>query len=1325
MENTDQLEFLKGTGEMHVLTRQKDWSKTPVGPAGHWPQSLKTTLGIILNSRFPMFLWWGPELICFYNDAYRPSLGQFGKHPVILGMPAREAWEEIWDIIYPLITQVLEEGVATWSEDQFIPIYRNGQIEDVYWTFSYSPVYDDNNTVAGVLVTCTETTEKVINVKKLEESKHRFQNHIMQAPVAMCTFTGEKHVVEIVNPLMLELWGKKEADVLNLPIFEGLPEAKGQGLEKLLEDVYSSGEKYVERERAVNLPRNNKIETVYINFVYEALKDTDGRNTGIVAIASDVTEQVKARTKVEKSELRVRDLVHNTPFPMGVFVGRDLRIEIANQSILETWGKGDDVIGKTFREILPELDPLVFEQVESVFETGVPFFAENAPIVLFVNNQLQTFYFNYNFTPLLDESGKVYGVLNTAADVTDLNITKNQISESEARFRNMAENSDILIATGDEVGNATYFNQAWEKLTGRPTRELLTFGWADLVHPDDREEFLGIYLGAFETQAKWSGEFRILNRDGGYNRLYAKGSPRYRADGVFEGYIGSCVDITDQKKAEEDLKKSELRFRNLIMLSPVGIAIFKGPDHRVEMANEVMLKRWNKSERDILGKHLSEAFPEIKMDKFISSLDQVYQHKKPVRFFDSSVEVMESGELKTYYFDFEYTPLLENNGEINSIIATTIEVTEKVLARKRIEESEQRFRLVADSAPAMIWMTTIDNQCVFLNKAWLEYTGMSMQDQLGNGWTKGIHPDDLGRSLEICSRSFERREEFYMEYRLRRYDGEYRWISVTGKPRVASSLAFEGFIGACMDIHDQVTYQKKLEDHEAKLNIVIEASELGTWELDLITRAVNYSDRYLQILGYNPPVELTHEQIISHLHPEDLGIREKAMHKAFETGVLHYISRIIWNDGSMHWVEGKGRVFYNDQNEAIKMIGTVQDITEQKRSQKELLESEQKFRLLADSMPQYIWTADTEGHMNYFNQSIFTYSGLSLDQIMKDGWLQIIHPDDREQNIRLWKEAVSTGQDFLFEHRFRKHNGEYRWQLSRAIPQLDANGNIQMWVGTSTDIQDQKEFLNELEKLVQERTAELKEKNRELEYMNKELQSFAYISSHDLQEPLRKIQTFSSRIMEKEQFKLSENGKDNFRRIQSAAKRMQTLIEDLLAYSRSSNPEHTFEATRLDKIITEVLEDMREELQQKNAQVEVDVDCTLRVIPFQFRQMMHNLIGNSLKFSKPDESPVIRIRSIIAPGTSFDIQKLDKDKEYCHFSISDNGIGFESLYQEKIFGLFQRLHGKSQFAGTGIGLAIVKKIVENHQGIISAKSELGMGATFDIYIPVEGDGATC
>ncbi|MBP6730716.1 MAG: PAS domain-containing protein, partial [Chitinophagales bacterium] len=165
--------FIAGGGEMGALMRAKNWSETPMGEPESWPQSLRTTLSIILSSKFPMFLWWGPELICFYNDAYRPSLGQNGKHPHILGMPAKEAWPEIWTIIKPLIDQVLNGGEATWAEDQLIPIYRNGKLEDVYWTFSYSPVSDESGIVAGVLVTCSETTDKVTLLRTSKEREEQ------------------------------------------------------------------------------------------------------------------------------------------------------------------------------------------------------------------------------------------------------------------------------------------------------------------------------------------------------------------------------------------------------------------------------------------------------------------------------------------------------------------------------------------------------------------------------------------------------------------------------------------------------------------------------------------------------------------------------------------------------------------------------------------------------------------------------------------------------------------------------------------------------------------------------------------------------------------------------------------------------------------------------------------------------------------------------------------------------------------------------------------------------------------------------------------------
>jgi hypothetical protein len=177
--------FISGGGEMGELIREKDWSKTAVGNPDTWPQSLRTTLSILLNSKFPMFLFWGPELICFYNDAYRPSLGKEGKHPFMLGEPGEKHWAEIWHIIKPLIDKVLAGGEASWSEDQLIPIYRNNKLEDVYWTFSYSPVNDESEKPAGVFVTCNETTDKVNAFKFLEKSSRRFFNDILQAPVAM------------------------------------------------------------------------------------------------------------------------------------------------------------------------------------------------------------------------------------------------------------------------------------------------------------------------------------------------------------------------------------------------------------------------------------------------------------------------------------------------------------------------------------------------------------------------------------------------------------------------------------------------------------------------------------------------------------------------------------------------------------------------------------------------------------------------------------------------------------------------------------------------------------------------------------------------------------------------------------------------------------------------------------------------------------------------------------------------------------------------------------------------------------------------------------
>jgi len=239
----------------------------------------------------------------------------------------------------------------------------------------------------------------------------------------------------------------------------------------------------------------------------------------------------------------------------------------------------------------------------------------------------------------------------------------------------------------------------------------------------------------------------------------------------------------------------------------------------------------------------------------------------------------------------------------------------------------------------------------------------------------------------------------------------------------------------------------------------------------------------------------------------------------------------------------------------------------------------------------------------------------------------------------------------------------------------------------------------------------------ELVIANKELESFNYISSHDLQEPLRKIQIFSTRLIADESQNLSDKGKEYVLRIEDSAKRMRTLIDDLLAYSRTTISERKFETTSLTPIIEAVKNDFKEIITAKQATIESGEMCDAYIIPFQFHQLMHNLIGNALKFSNPDRPPHIIINSRNIKGSEIKDQKLLSEKEYCHITVTDNGIGFAPQYKDHIFEIFKRLHDKEKVSGTGIGLTIAKKIVENHSGMITATGELNKGASFDIYIP--------
>jgi PAS domain S-box-containing protein len=462
--------FLDGGGEMGELIRNHAWSKTTIGGIELWPKSLRTSIGIILHSKFPMLLFWGTDLLCFYNDAFRPSLGAEGKHPASLGKPGRIVWEEIWDVIKPWMDEVMQTGEGISKENLLVPFYRNGRIEDIYWTFSYSPAYGDDGNVNGVVVTCVETTNEIIErnsnrelIKQLSDSEARFRNLIRNAPVAIAVFRGEDLITEIANDAYLPLVGKTREEFEGKPLFESLPETK-ERLKDVVEQVVGKGIPYHGSDFKLQINRNGRTDTCYFNYIWEPYINLNGDIDGFIGVVMEVTEQVEARKLAEMSERNLRAVVESAPFPIGVYTGKEMRIQLANQTMLDTWGKGNDVIGKLYSEILPELvDQSIFEQLDGVYTTGVPFHANNQRVDLVIDGELKVFYFKYSFTPLFDIEGNVYGVMNTAANVTDL-VT----AQAEIRALNAKKDEFMSIASHElktPVTSIKLYNQLLDRHT--------------------------------------------------------------------------------------------------------------------------------------------------------------------------------------------------------------------------------------------------------------------------------------------------------------------------------------------------------------------------------------------------------------------------------------------------------------------------------------------------------------------------------------------------------------------------------------------------------------------------------------------------------------------------------------------------------------------------------------------------------------------------------------------------------------------------------------------------------------------------------------------
>jgi PAS domain S-box-containing protein len=612
--------------------------------------------------------------------------------------------------------------------------------------------------------------------------------------------------------------------------------------------------------------------------------------------------------------------------------------------------------------------------------------------------------------------------------------------------------------------------------------------------------------------------------------------------------------------------------------------------------------------------------------------------------------------------------------------------------QEQLLHSQARYRLASEAVADAIWDWDLTTDAVDWSVGVQKLFGYT-PEELGpdiRGWSEHIHPEDRERVTHglhaVIGGTGARWQD---EYRFRHRDGRY--VRVTDHGLVERDARGKGvrMVGAMQDVTAQRSAQESLRDSEERLSLALDAADMGTWDLDVVTGRLRWDAHTRAHLAFSPDGEVTFDTFLDRVHPDDRERVRARMEAALDpAGSGRYESefRTVSLPGVVErWLQSTGRALF-EGGRAVRVVGTNRDISALKAAQDALARREREFRTLAEAMPQHVWTAQPDGRVDYINLRRLEYAGRPVEELLGSGWLDIFHPDDMPRAMAAWRQAVASGEPYELEGRIRRHDGVYRWQLSRAVAVRDEQGRVLKWLGTSTDIEDLKRAEAELR-----RRAEFE-------------QQLVGIVSHDLRNPLNAI-LLSAQVLPRSGA-LTEEQARTVARLRSAAERAARMTRDLLDFTqarlgggipveRAPLDFHTAVRKVLDEVRLAHPDRTLELVSSGNGQGILDEDRLAQVIT--------NLVNNALAYS-PAGSPV-RVETRGEDGALL-------------LSIHNQG---EPIPPDVLPQLFEPMRRGTDHGGTagnvGLGLFIVKSIVEAHGGTVEVRSTAEEGTTFLVRLP--------